>query len=159
LSKTPDFFARIPGGGGQIAPWRAVHPRGYKRSQSDHAKRFLSAVGRRQVQIADHLKANLNSDNAMEELPATSFAELEAGRDSRAEFNTPTFKDGVKYDIEVGMELEESSPTSLTLAHSSMLGYQDGLVHVSQLADPSSVIPNKSYVKVGQVGNVRVLQK
>lgn len=88
-------------------------------------------------------------------------AELEKpGRDPRAEFKYATFKEGVKElaDLKVGMELEGVVTNVANFGAFVDVGvHQDGLVHVSQLADRFVSDP-KQVVKVGQVVKVRVLE-
>jgi len=81
------------------------------------------------------------------------------GRDPRAEFKYATFKEGVKEmsDLKVGMELEGIVTNVANFGAFVDIGvHQDGLVHISQLADRFVEDP-KEIVKVGQVVNVRVL--
>ncbi|MDP8964793.1 MAG: RNA-binding transcriptional accessory protein [Cyanobacteriota bacterium] len=88
-------------------------------------------------------------------------SELEKqGRDPRAEFKYATFKEGVKEikDLTVGMELEGIVTNVANFGAFVDVGvHQDGLVHISQLADRFVDDPKK-IVKVGQVVNVRVLE-
>lgn len=88
-------------------------------------------------------------------------AELEKpGRDPRAEFKYATFDAGIKEmrDLKVGMELEGVVTNVANFGAFVDIGvHQDGLVHVSQLADRFVSDP-KQIVKVGQVVKVRVLE-
>lgn len=82
------------------------------------------------------------------------------GRDPRAEFRYATFKEGVKEisDLQVGMELEGIVTNVANFGAFVDVGvHQDGLVHISQLADRFVSDP-KQIVKVGQVVKVRVLE-
>ena len=82
------------------------------------------------------------------------------GRDPRAEFKYATFKEGIKEirDLEVGMELEGIVTNVANFGAFVDVGvHQDGLVHISQLADYFVKDP-KRVVKVGQVVKVRVLE-
>ncbi|NJO52798.1 MAG: S1 RNA-binding domain-containing protein, partial [Leptolyngbyaceae cyanobacterium RM2_2_4] len=82
------------------------------------------------------------------------------GRDPRAEFKYATFKEGVKEisDLKVGMELEGVVTNVANFGAFVDIGvHQDGLIHVSQLADRFISDP-KQVVKVGQVVTVRVLE-
>jgi len=81
------------------------------------------------------------------------------GRDPRAEFKYATFKEGVKEmsDLKVGMELEGIVTNVANFGAFVDIGvHQDGLVHISQLADRFVEDPQE-IVKVGQVVNVRVM--
>jgi uncharacterized protein len=88
-------------------------------------------------------------------------SELETpGRDPRAEFRYATFKDGVKEikDLVAGMQLEGIVTNVANFGAFVDIGvHQDGLVHVSQLADRYVDDPKK-VVKVGQIVKVRVLE-
>ncbi len=82
------------------------------------------------------------------------------GRDPRAEFRYATFKDGIKEisDLKTGMELEGVITNVANFGAFVDIGvHQDGLVHVSQLADRFVEDP-KTVVKVGQIVKVRVLE-
>lgn len=87
-------------------------------------------------------------------------SELEKpGRDPRAEFKYATFKEGVKEitDLKEGMELEGIVTNVANFGAFVDIGvHQDGLVHISQLADRFVDDPKK-VVKVGQVVKVRVI--
>ncbi len=87
-------------------------------------------------------------------------SELEKpGRDPRAEFKYATFQADVQElrDLKVGMELEGMVTNVANFGAFVDIGvHQDGLVHVSQLADRFVDDP-KQVVKVGQVVKVRVL--
>jgi uncharacterized protein len=88
-------------------------------------------------------------------------AEIEKpGRDPRAEFRYATFKEEVKEikDLVTGMELEGIVTNVANFGAFVDIGvHQDGLVHVSQLADRYVDDPKK-VVKVGQIVKVRVLE-
>ncbi|HEY9605458.1 MAG TPA: Tex family protein, partial [Allocoleopsis sp.] len=87
-------------------------------------------------------------------------SELEKpGRDPRAEFKYATFKEGVNEitDLKEGMELEGIVTNVANFGAFVDIGvHQDGLVHISQLADRFVDDPKK-VVKVGQVVKVRVI--
>jgi uncharacterized protein len=88
-------------------------------------------------------------------------SELEKpGRDPRAEFRYATFREEVKEikDLVVGMELEGIVTNVANFGAFVDIGvHQDGLVHVSQLADRFVDDPKK-IVKVGQIVKVRVIE-
>jgi protein Tex len=88
-------------------------------------------------------------------------SELEKpGRDPRAEFKYATFNADVQEikDLAVGMELEGTVTNVANFGAFVDIGvHQDGLVHISQLADTFVSDPNQ-IVKVGQVVKVRVLE-
>jgi len=86
-------------------------------------------------------------------------AELEKpGRDPRPEFTTATFKDGVNdmKDLEKDMILEGVVTNVTNFGAFVDIGvHQDGLVHISQLADKFVKDPH-DVVKAGQIVNVQV---
>jgi uncharacterized protein len=88
-------------------------------------------------------------------------AELEKpGRDPRPEFKTATFADGVDEikDLRVGMLLEGTVTNVAAFGAFVDIGvHQDGLVHVSQLADKFVKDPHE-VVKAGDVVQVRVVE-
>jgi protein Tex len=88
-------------------------------------------------------------------------AELEKpGRDPREEFQYATFQDNIAEikDLRVGMQLEGVVTNVANFGAFVDIGvHQDGLVHVSQLADRFVADP-KLVVKVGQVVKVTVLE-
>jgi uncharacterized protein len=86
-------------------------------------------------------------------------AELEKpGRDPRPEFRTATFKEGVEKigDLKPGMQLEGVVTNVAAFGAFVDVGvHQDGLVHVSELADRFVKDPHE-VVKAGDVVKVRV---
>ena len=89
------------------------------------------------------------------------FGELEKpGRDPRPEFKTASFKDGVEKiaDLEPGMQLEGVVTNVTNFGAFVDIGvHQDGLVHVSALADKFVKDP-REVVKAGQVVKVKVME-
>ncbi|MEO0970326.1 MAG: Tex family protein [Cyanobacteria bacterium J06639_18] len=82
------------------------------------------------------------------------------GRDPRAEFKYATFKEGIKEisDLKEGMILEGIVTNVANFCAFVDIGvHQDGLVHISQLANRFIKDP-KTVVKVGQVVKVKVLE-
>ena len=88
-------------------------------------------------------------------------SELEKpGRDPRPEFRTAAFKDGVQEigDLQPGMLLEGVVTNVANFGAFVDVGvHQDGLVHVSQLADRFVKDP-RDVVKAGDIVKVRVLE-
>jgi protein Tex len=88
------------------------------------------------------------------------FAELEKpGRDPRPEFKTATFRDGIESlsDVQPGMVLEGVVTNVAAFGAFVDIGvHQDGLVHVSALADKFVKDPHE-VVKPGQVVKVKVI--
>ncbi|MBE9218851.1 Tex family protein [Dolichospermum flos-aquae] len=141
----------------------AVHPESYPLVKSIAADLGISL--NQVTQIAENLKkANLKkyvTDTIGEPTLRDILRELEKpGRDPRAEFKYATFKAGVKEirDLTVGMELEGIITNVANFGAFVDIGvHQDGLVHISQLADKFVDDPKK-IVKVGQVVKVQVLE-
>ena len=82
------------------------------------------------------------------------------GRDPRPEFKTATFKEGVEEmkDLQPGMQLEGVVTNVAAFGAFVDIGvHQDGLVHVSALADRFVKDP-REVVKPGDVVKVRVLE-
>jgi protein Tex len=88
-------------------------------------------------------------------------AELEKpGRDPRPEFKTAAFRDNVQNmrDLEVGMTLEGVVTNVANFGAFVDIGvHQDGLVHVSQLADRFIKDP-RDVVKAGEIVKVTVIE-
>jgi uncharacterized protein len=82
------------------------------------------------------------------------------GRDPRPEFKTATFKDGIEKlsDLVAGMILEGVVTNVTNFGAFVDIGvHQDGLVHVSALADKFVKDP-REVVKAGQVVKVKVME-
>lgn len=82
------------------------------------------------------------------------------GRDPRAQFTYASFKEGIDTlaDLSVGMQLEGVVTNVANFGAFVDVGvHQDGLIHISQMADRFVRDP-KEIVKVGQVVRVRVLE-
>ena len=155
-------FLRIRGGE-NILDNTAVHPESYaivKAIASD-----LQVPLTEITQIAAKLKKGdlkkYVTDTVGEPTLRDIFSELEKpGRDPRAEFKYATFKEGIKEisDLKEGMELEGIVTNVANFGAFVDVGvHQDGLVHISQLADRFVSDP-KEIVKVGQVVKVRVME-
>lgn len=141
----------------------AVHPESYQVLET--IAKDLQVPLKQVTQIAEKLKkTNLKkyvTDSIGEPTLRDMISELEKpGRDPRAEFKYATFKEGIKEisDLKEGMELEGIITNVANFGAFVDVGvHQDGLVHISQLADRFVDDPNK-VVKVGQVVKVRVLE-
>jgi uncharacterized protein len=141
----------------------AVHPEAY-----DLARRIVSACGRdiRQIMGASGALKSLRAEDFVTGafgLPTVRdiFGELEKpGRDPRPEFKTATFSEGVEdiRDLKPGMRLEGTVTNVAAFGAFVDIGvHQDGLVHVSQLADRFVKDPHE-VVKAGDVVQVRVTE-
>ncbi|MHC5597426.1 MAG: Tex family protein [Nostoc sp.] len=155
-------FLRIRGGDNPLDN-TAVHPESY--SVVEAIASDLSVPLNQVTLIAEKLKkTNLKkyvTDSVGEPTLRDILSELEKpGRDPRAEFKYATFREGIKEirDLKVGMELEGIVTNVANFGAFVDIGvHQDGLVHISQLADRFVDDPNK-VVKVGQVVKVEVLE-
>jgi len=155
-------FLRIRGGKNPLDN-TAVHPESY--GVVEGMAKDLNVPLTDMTQVAERLKkADLKkyaTDKVGEPTLRDILAELEKpGRDPRAEFKYATFKEGVKdlRDLTPGMELEGVITNVANFGAFVDIGvHQDGLIHVSQLADQFVSDPQQ-IVKVGQVVKVRVLE-
>lgn len=155
-------FLRITNGDNPL-DGSAVHPEAYPL-----VERILASSGRGLAEVL----GNVTFLHALEPLRFTDerfglptvrdiLSELEKpGRDPRPEFKTATFKDGVEKptDLQVGMVLEGVVTNVANFGAFVDIGvHQDGLVHVSALAERFVKDP-REIVKVGQVVKVKVLE-
>ena len=155
-------FLRIPDGDEPLDA-SGVHPESY-----GVAARIVAACGRDVRTLmgdADTVKA-LDPRVFVDErfgLPTVRdiLAELEKpGRDPRPEFKTASFADGVDAitDLVPGMRLEGTVTNVANFGAFVDIGvHQDGLVHVSQLADRFVKDP-RDVVRAGDVVSVRVVE-
>ncbi|MCM5558044.1 Tex family protein [Pleomorphomonas sp. JP5] len=141
----------------------SVHPEAY-----GVARRIVAACGRdiRQLMGDSAALKALNPAKFVDErfgLPTVRdiLSELEKpGRDPRPEFRTASFADGVEEiaDLKPGMVLEGTVTNVAAFGAFVDIGvHQDGLVHVSQLADRFVKDP-RDVVKAGDVVKVRVVE-
>jgi uncharacterized protein len=155
-------FLRITGGKEPLDA-SAVHPEAY-----DLARRIVAACGR-------DIRALMGDGAALRKVDPAAFvddrfglptvrdilAELEKpGRDPRPSFRTATFAEGVNEiaDLRPGMVLEGTVTNVAAFGAFVDVGvHQDGLVHVSQLADRFVKDPHE-VVKAGDVVSVRVVE-
>lgn len=155
-------FLRIPNGKEPLDA-SAVHPEAY-----GVAKKIVAACGRdlRDLMGDSAALKRLDPKQFVDEqfgLPTVKdiLAELEKpGRDPRPSFKTATFAEGVDEisDLKVGMLLEGTVTNVAAFGAFVDIGvHQDGLVHVSQLADRFVKDPHE-VVKAGDVVKVRVVE-
>jgi len=155
-------FLRIRGGSNPLDN-TAVHPESY--SVVEAIARDLDVPLEGITQVSEKLRSvNLKkyvTDTVGEPTLRDIISELEKpGRDPRAEFKYATFKEGIKEikDLVIGMELEGIITNVANFGAFVDIGvHQDGLIHISQLAN-RFVSDAKEIVKVGQVVKVRVLE-
>jgi len=139
----------------------AVHPEAYpvvEKISAATSRPLKSIIGDRA--FLKSLKPAQFADETFG-IPTVSdiIAELEKpGRDPRPEFKTATFTDGVEKiaDLEPGMQLEGVVTNVAAFGAFVDIGvHQDGLVHISELADRFVKDP-REVVKAGDVVKVRV---
>ncbi|MDO8988999.1 MAG: Tex family protein [Sideroxyarcus sp.] len=155
-------FLRIMGGNDPLDA-SAVHPESYPLVQSILAdiKQDIKAV----IGNSDLLKSLNPSKYANEKFGVPTISDIlkeleKPGRDPRPEFTTATFKEGVEElkDLEPGMILEGVVTNVAAFGAFVDIGvHQDGLVHISALADKFVKDPH-TVVKAGQVVKVKVLE-
>ncbi len=155
-------FLRIPNGKEPLDA-SSVHPEAY-----GVAKKIVAACGRdlRSLMGDSATLKGLDPKRFIDEqfgLPTVKdiLAELEKpGRDPRPSFKTATFAEGVEEitDLKIGMTLEGTVTNVAAFGAFVDIGvHQDGLVHVSQLADRFVKDPHE-VVKAGDVVKVRVVE-
>ncbi|MEQ8895649.1 MAG: Tex family protein [Roseovarius sp.] len=141
----------------------SVHPEAY-----DLARQIVIACGRdlRAIQSNPETLKRLNAETFVDDrfgLPTVRdiLGELEKpGRDPRPSFKTATFAADVNEiaDLKPGMRLEGTVTNVAAFGAFVDIGvHQDGLVHVSQLADKFVKDPHE-VVKAGDVVQVRVTE-
>ncbi|MFP4561052.1 MAG: Tex family protein [Thiohalorhabdus sp.] len=155
-------FLRIQGGDNPLDA-SAVHPEAYP-----VVERILADAGRSMDQVLGDskllrsLKPEAYTDDHFGVPTVTDILkELEKpGRDPRPEFETASFREGVEKleDLEPGMILEGVVTNVTNFGAFVDVGvHQDGLVHISQMADRYVEDP-REVAKPGDVVKVRVLE-
>ncbi|MEP3847838.1 MAG: Tex family protein [Paracoccaceae bacterium] len=155
-------FLRIAGGQEPLDA-SSVHPEAY-----NVARKIVQACGRdvREIMGNSGALAGLQAEQFVDDsfgLPTVRdiLLELEKpGRDPRPAFKTATFADGIDSigDLKSGMSLEGTVTNVAAFGAFVDIGvHQDGLVHVSQLADRFVNDPHE-VVKAGDVVRVRVTE-
>jgi uncharacterized protein len=155
-------FLRINGGAEPLDA-SAVHPEAY-----NVARRIVAACGRDLRQVMgdeDRLKALDPADFTDERFGLPTVRDIlselaKPGRDPRPEFVTASLAEGVEAitDLKPGMVLEGTVTNVAAFGAFVDIGvHQDGLVHVSQLADRFVKDPHE-VVKPGDVVKVRVVE-
>ncbi|BAZ06919.1 Tex family protein [Calothrix sp. NIES-3974] len=155
-------FLRIRGGENPLDN-TAVHPESYKLVEA--IAQDLGVPLHQVTQIAEKLKQTDLKKYVTETIGEPTLRDIlqeleKPGRDPRAEFKYATFREGIKEisDLKVGMELEGIVTNVANFGAFVDIGvHQDGLVHISQLAN-TFVDDPKKFVKVGQVVKVQVLE-
>ena len=154
-------FLRVRGGEHALDA-SAVHPERYRlveRMAGDLGVPLGELVGN-EAQIGRvQLERYVGEDVGLPTLEDILAELRKPGRDPREAFEPPAFRDDVREpkDLSEGMELEGVVTNIVAFGAFVDIGvHQDGLVHVSQIADRYVKDPN-AVVKVGQKVRVRVL--
>lgn len=155
-------FLRIAGAGNPLDA-SAVHPERYAlvaRIAKDVGSSVKDLVGNADALGQIDLQSYVSDDVGMFTLKDILAELAKPGRDPRANFEPPRFDAAISKltDLKVGMQLE-GVVTNVTAfgAFVDVGVHQDGLVHVSELADRFVKDP-LSVVKVGERVRVRVLE-
>jgi uncharacterized protein len=155
-------FLRVPGGDNPLDA-SSVHPEAYP-----VASRIVKACGRPMAEVMGNagLLKTLDPADFVDDafgLPTVRdiLAELEKpGRDPRPEFKTARLAEGIETmsDLRPGMGLEGTVTNVTNFGAFVDIGvHQDGLVHVSQIADRFVKDPAE-VVKAGDIVRVRVVE-
>lgn len=155
-------FLRINGGTDPLDA-SAVHPEAYPVVRAITRRTGLEVS--QLIGAHDQLKALDPAEFATAEFGVPTVTDIIAeldkpGRDPRPEFRTAQFAEGVEKlsDLKEGMILEGTVTNVAAFGAFVDVGvHQDGLVHVSQLADRFVADPHE-VVSSGQVVKVRVLE-
>ncbi len=155
-------FVRVRGGAHPL-DGSGVHPERYAlvaRIAADAKLALKDLVGHADVVAKLPWSAYVSADVGLPTLDDIQRELGKPGRDPRAAFEAPTFRDDVRKleDVVAGMELEGVVTNVTAFGAFVDLGvHQDGLVHVSQLADRFVKDPHE-VAKVGDRIKVRVLE-
>lgn len=155
-------FLRIPDGDDPLDA-SAVHPEAYpvvlrilKKTGLDIKALIGNAAVLRSLHVRDFVDEHFGIPTVTDILGEL----LKPGRDPRPEFRTAKFADGIKEmkDLQPGMVLEGVVTNVAAFGAFVDVGvHQDGLVHISHLADRRVSDP-RDVVKVGDIVKVRVLE-
>ncbi len=155
-------FLRLRGGSNPL-DMTGVHPETYpvvEQIMATTGKPVAELMGR--ADMLKTLKPELFANDKFGVITVKDIlAELEKpGRDPRPDFKVARFNDGVEdiKDLKEGMELEGTVSNVAAFGAFIDIGvHQDGLVHVSQLAD-RFVSDAREVVKTGDIVKVRVTE-
>jgi uncharacterized protein len=154
-------FLRIHGGDHPLDA-SAVHPERYRlveRIAADLGTPLGALVGNETAVAAIRPERDLGDEVGLPTLEDILRELRKPGRDPREAFEAPTFRDDVQtiQDLKVGMVLDGTVTNVVAFGAFVDVGvHQDGLVHLSELADRYVKDANE-HVRVGQRVKVRVL--
>lgn len=141
----------------------AVHPESYGivELMAKDLSLPLQEIGNISTRVRDLNLKRYITDTVGEPTLRDILSELEKpGRDPRAAFQYATFKEGINEikDLQIGMTLEGVVTNVTNFGAFVDIGvHQDGLVHISQMADRFVKDP-KEIVRVGEIVKVRVTE-
>jgi protein Tex len=141
----------------------AVHPERYAlvaKAAADANLRLEELVGNADLVKRIAWARYVGGDVGLPTLEDIQKELIKPGRDPRESFEAPAFRDDVRKveDLTIGMQLEGVVTNVTAFGAFVDIGvHQDGLVHVSQLADKFVKDPNE-VVRVGDRIKVRVLE-
>lgn len=154
-------FLRIPNGTNPLDA-SAVHPEAYpivERILNDFKLDITALIGNQSILKSIHPEKYIDTQFGLITVKDI-LQELEKpGRDPRSTFKTATFKEGIEAieDLQPGMVLEGVVTNVAAFGAFVDIGvHQDGLVHISAMADKFVRDPHV-IVKVGQVVTVKVM--
>jgi uncharacterized protein len=153
-------FLRIIDGGNPLDA-SGVHPEAYglvEKMATDHGKQVGEIIGDsaflKKVKAQDYVTEQFGLPTIMDILKELD----KPGRDPRPEFKTASLKDGIETisDLREDMILEGTVTNVTNFGAFVDIGvHQDGLVHISCLADKFVEDP-RTVVKAGQIVKVKV---
>ena len=155
-------FLRIPGGNNPLDA-SAVHPESYplvERILADIQLKVSELIGNQSALKSIRPEKYTTAQAGLLTVKDILHELEKPGRDPRSSFKTATFKEGVESikDLHPGMVLEGVVTNVAAFGAFVDIGvHQDGLVHISALADKFVKDPH-AVVKVGQVVTVKVLE-
>jgi uncharacterized protein len=155
-------FLRVRGGAHALDA-SAVHPERYRlveQMAADLGVAVDALIGDERLVDRIELTRYVSADVGLPTLRDIAAELKKPGRDPRAAFEPPAFRDDIQSpsDLSAGMVLEGVVTNIVAFGAFVDIGvHQDGLVHVSQLADRYVKDPN-DVVKVGQRVRVTVQQ-
>ncbi|MEO2015883.1 MAG: S1 RNA-binding domain-containing protein, partial [Fuerstiella sp.] len=141
----------------------AVHPESYTvvKKMARHLNVTVDDLVGNATLVSQLSPQNFVNDSVGEFTVADIVAELKSpGRDPRAEFKVATFAEGINKvsDLAAGMRLEGVVTNVTHFGAFVDIGvHQDGLVHISQLADHFVQDPSQE-VSVGDIVKVTVME-
>jgi uncharacterized protein len=141
----------------------AVHPESYGivEQMAKDLSLPLQEIGQISARVRELNLKRYITETVGEPTLRDILGELEKpGRDPRAAFQYATFKEGIHEmkDLEIGMRLEGVVTNVTNFGAFVDIGvHQDGLVHISQMADRFVNDPTE-IVKVGEIVTVRVME-